>query len=270
MKVVLEISNESGTSNIGGITQPIISQRKIEHEIRLKDGEMNLLGGILEEQQIKSKSGTPILGQIPILGHLFSQEKNEKVNNEIVFLLIPHIVRGQELSELNQRSFDVGTGTGIGLRANPKPPAKTAENTSGQPSAPVAGIQPPAQATPVQTVPSQPQAGVQGIQQQPTSVQQQPGGQPQQQPAVIPQQATQIPGQPGAGQQNPSVPPATTPEGKPSPATPANGPVTLQLTPGSITPAQGSSFTVNIVCREDKTYSLCPCRSSTIRSCCSL
>ena len=141
MKVVLEISNESSTVNIGGITQPVISQRKIEHEIRLKDGEMNLLGGILEEQELKSISGTPILGQIPVVGRLFSKEKKEKVNNEIVFLLIPHVVRGQELSDLNQRSFDVGTATGIGLRMNPKPVQKS-ENTTGEQSTSVATTQP--------------------------------------------------------------------------------------------------------------------------------
>src|SRR5207248_7683321 len=178
MRVVLENSNESSTVNIGGITQPVISQRKIEHEIRLRDGEMNLLGGILEEQELKSISGTPILGQIPVLGRLFSREKKEKLNNEIVFLLIPHVVRGQELSELNQRSFDVGTATGIGLRMNPKPVQKS-ENNPEPTAAPVATQ--PAQTAPAQGVPGQPQAQSFGGQPQPPVT-------PQQQPATIPGQ----------------------------------------------------------------------------------
>ncbi len=232
MKVVLEISNESGTANIGGITQPIISQRKIEHEIRLKDGEMNLLGGILEEQELKSISGTPILGQIPLLGHLFSQEKKEKINNEIVFLLVPHVVRGQELSELNQRSFDVGTATGIGLRMNAKPLQKS-ENNPGQQSSPVAAQSP--QANPGQgTVPVQPQMG-----------QPQASVQPQQQ--GVPMNAQQVPQASGQPSPPASVQQNSAPDAKPSPAAQANGPVTLQLSPGSFTPAQGSSFAVNVV-----------------------
>src|SRR5258708_3453980 len=209
----------------------MISQRKIEHEIRLKDGEMNLLGGILEEQELKSISGTPILGQIPILGHLFSQEKKERVNNEIVFLLVPHIVRGQELSELNQRSFDVGTATGIGLRMNAKPLQKS-ENNPGQQSSPVATQ--PVQQNPAQGVqPVQPQTGQPQASVQPQAL----GGQPQQQ--NVPMSAQQVPQ--ALGQ---ASPPAAVQQNS---ATPANGPVSFQLTPGSFTPAQGSSFAVNVV-----------------------
>ena len=244
MKVLLEISSQSGTANIGGITQPIISQRKIEHEIRLKDGEMNLLGGILEESELKSISGTPILGQIPILGRLFSQEKKEKVNNEIVFLLVPHIVRGQELSELNHRAFDVGTATGIGLRVNPKPAQRSENNTGQQPASAPSAQAAPAPGTPMLTTqtsipPGSPQSSIQP-QVQP-QVQPTPPGQSQQQIApVSPQQAPPVSGQPSspaAIQQNPGT----------QPATGVNGPVTLQLAPGSLTPMQGASFAVNVV-----------------------
>jgi len=245
MKVLLEISSQSGTANIGGITQPIISQRKIEHEIRLKDGEMNLLGGILEESELKSISGTPILGQIPLLGRLFSQEKKEKINNEIVFLLVPHVVRGQELSELNHRSFDVGTATGIGLRMNPKP-APRPENNPGQPPiSPQSGQATPAPGTPMLTTqtsvqPGQPQQASAQPSVQP-SVQPAPlGGQSQQQ--VTPVNPQQLP--PASGQ--PSPPPAIQQNPGSQPATPASGPVTLQLLPGNLTPVQGTSFAVNV------------------------
>src|SRR5205807_7651711 len=46
LKISMDISSVTGQSSIGGINQPIIGQRKIEHEIRLKDGEANLLGGM--------------------------------------------------------------------------------------------------------------------------------------------------------------------------------------------------------------------------------
>ena len=83
LKVSMDISSVTGQSNIGGISQPVIGQRKIEHEIRLKEGEVNILGGILEDQDIRSLNGIPGLAQIPILKYLFAQsnvEHNDKRN----------------------------------------------------------------------------------------------------------------------------------------------------------------------------------------------
>ncbi len=51
LKMALEISSVTGQESIGGITQPMIGQRRIEHETRLADGEVNLLGGILEDTE---------------------------------------------------------------------------------------------------------------------------------------------------------------------------------------------------------------------------
>jgi general secretion pathway protein D len=67
LKIAMDVSAVTGQQNIGGISQPIIGQHKIEHEIRLKDGEANLLGGIMEDQQTKQLSGFPGLAQIPII-----------------------------------------------------------------------------------------------------------------------------------------------------------------------------------------------------------
>ena len=116
LKITMDISAVTGSQDIGGITQPIIGQRKVEHEIRLKDGEVNLLGGILENQQTKSLSGIPGLAQIPILKYLFSQTTSDNRENEIVFAIIPHVIRGADISEMNQRAIDIGTSTTIGLR----------------------------------------------------------------------------------------------------------------------------------------------------------
>ena len=160
LKVMLDISSVTSRVNIGGIDQPVIGQRKIEHEIRLKEGEVNLLGGILEEQDIKSLSGIPGLAQVPILKYLFSQTNTEHKENEIVFVLIPHIVRGQELSELNQRALQVGTASAIELRrvSRPATPAAAPGQTTApasQPSTPTTA--PPAnpqQASPPQAASS--------------------------------------------------------------------------------------------------------------------
>jgi len=132
LKIVMDISSVTGTSSIGGISQPVIGQRKIEHEVRLKEGEVNLLGGMLEDQQTKSLTGIPGLSQIPILKYLFGQTNTDHSETETVFVLIPHIVRAHEYSDLNQEALDVGTASAIELRRvshqnAPPPQAPTAQ-----------------------------------------------------------------------------------------------------------------------------------------------
>jgi len=105
-----------GQSSIGGISQPIIGQKKIEHEIRLRDGESSLIGGILDDSQTKSLSGIPGLAQIPILKYFFGQTTQDHSEDETVFAITPHIIRGTSISELNQRAIDIGTSTTIALR----------------------------------------------------------------------------------------------------------------------------------------------------------
>jgi general secretion pathway protein D len=150
MKISMDVSSVTGTQNIGGISQPIIGRKTIEHEIRLKDGEVSLLGGIFEDQQTRSLSGIPGLSQIPILKYFFSQTQTDHSQNEIVFVLIPHIVREPEFSALNERALSVGTANSIRLSrmsASPAPqPAPPAPAEAAPAPAPAA--QPPATAAP--------------------------------------------------------------------------------------------------------------------------
>jgi general secretion pathway protein D len=113
LKMSLEVSSVSGTQNIGGISQPIIGQRRIEHETRLQDGEVNLVGGILEDTETNSLSGYPWLAKIPILKYLFAQEDKQRQENEIVFAITPHIVRAQEVTDDNLRLVDLGRGNTV-------------------------------------------------------------------------------------------------------------------------------------------------------------
>jgi general secretion pathway protein D len=146
LKITMDVSAVTGQSNIGGISQPIIGQRKIEHEIRLKDGEANLLGGIMEDQQTKSLAGIPGLAQIPILKYLFGQTTQDHSENEIVFAITPHIIRATDVNEFNQRAIDIGTATTIELRHSSKPQGGAA--APGQPANPS-----------IQPLPNQPPAG---------------------------------------------------------------------------------------------------------------
>jgi general secretion pathway protein D len=123
LKMSLEISSKTGEQDIGGITQPIIGQRRIEHEARLADGEVNLLGGILEESETQSLSGLPWVSKIPLLKYLFAQDNRDRRENEIVFAITPHIVRSQDVPEESARAIDIGTGNSIELRRMPVTPA---------------------------------------------------------------------------------------------------------------------------------------------------
>jgi general secretion pathway protein D len=159
LKILMDVSAVTGQQNIGGISQPIIGQRKIEHEIRLKDGEANLLGGIMEDQQTKSLSGIPGLAQIPILKYLFSQTTQDHSENEIVFAIVPHIIRGTDVNEMNQRAIDIGTSTTIELRHVNRPAASATPAPNGQAGTPSITPLPQNQAQANQSAGHQPPAG---------------------------------------------------------------------------------------------------------------
>jgi general secretion pathway protein D len=169
LKMSLDVSAVTSYVSIGGISQPVIGQRKIEHEIRLKDGEVNLIGGIMEDQQTKALTGIPGLASIPILKYLFSQTNTDHSENEIVFVVIPHIVRGPEGSHGNIDMIDVGTANALSLRHSSTPVAPPAAVPAPaavpSPVAPGAASMAPATSVP-QTpavaagpAPSQPPAG---------------------------------------------------------------------------------------------------------------
>ena len=142
LKLKIEVSSQNGVSNLGGINEPIITQRTVDQTIRLKEGEANILGGILQRQASTSLSGTPGLASVPILKYIFSAVDKTTQDDEIVFLLIPHVVRAEMLNPLNLRELDTGTGNNIELRhisqdtalpqAAPKPGVFTVPQT-GQP-----------------------------------------------------------------------------------------------------------------------------------------
>jgi general secretion pathway protein D len=144
LKISMEISSETGTANLGGITQPIIGQKKVDlGEIRLKDGESSLIGGILDDSQTRSLSGIPGLAQIPILKYLFGQTTTDHSSDETVFAITPHVIRGMDVSEINQRAIDIGTANTIELRHVSRPQAAGTVAPGQMPSQPTNPSSPP-------------------------------------------------------------------------------------------------------------------------------
>ncbi len=140
MKVSVEVSSVTGRVSIGGIEQPIISQRKIDHDVRMQEGEVNILGGLIERTETKTLTGWPGLAKIPFLRYFFSGETVDRAENEVLIVLIPRIVRLPTITEANLRSLSAGTETNIQVRRESEvmapPPPKP------QPSAPATGAAP--------------------------------------------------------------------------------------------------------------------------------
>jgi general secretion pathway protein D len=148
LKVNVVVSSQTGSTNIGGINQPIISQRSIEHDIRLKDGEVNILGGLIEQTDANSTNGIAGLAKIPFFGHFLSGNTVDHEKDEILIVLIPHIVRLPSISAENLRSIASGTDTNAEVRLEdavllPESPKPEAALPAPQP-APAPAIAPAA------------------------------------------------------------------------------------------------------------------------------
>ena len=139
LKISLEVSDIDSYQTIGGLTEPVIGQRKIDHEIRLRDGEVSLIGGMMEHDDVENMSGLPWLEQIPILKYLFGQGQKSKTDTETVFALIPHVVRRLDLDALNLKSISIGTQNVVELRRTaavaPEAAAPPSAVPSGSPTA---------------------------------------------------------------------------------------------------------------------------------------
>jgi len=86
-----EVSSISGTLAVNGY--PIIDTRDVRTSVDLQDGESLVLAGLLQEEQIRTMSKIPFLGDIPILGALFRSTQNDLKEKELVFFITPKIVQ---------------------------------------------------------------------------------------------------------------------------------------------------------------------------------
>jgi len=111
LQVDFEISTISSTINVGGVSQPVIGQRKVNHIIRLKEGEAALIGGLMQVTQTSVKSGWPGLMSIPILGKLFTSSNIENKTEDLLVVMVPHIMRSPDLTAANVRAVASGNDT---------------------------------------------------------------------------------------------------------------------------------------------------------------
>jgi len=126
LQVEVEISQLSGSvETSSGQNQPIIGTRTIQTVIRLRDGETNLLAGLIQRQSSDTRSGVAGLMDIPGLGRVFSSNDLQSMETEIVMTITPRIVRMPNITEEDLATLWVGTEEHMQLRGR-------AQNALGQ------------------------------------------------------------------------------------------------------------------------------------------
>lgn len=116
MKVAIEVSQVTGQASIGGINQPIIGSNKIEHDIRLREGETSVLGGLFQQIDSNTLNGIPGLSQIPFLQYLVSDKKKDHQETDVLIVLTPHIVRLPDWTKSNLRPIYSGSEQNVQVK----------------------------------------------------------------------------------------------------------------------------------------------------------
>lgn len=222
IKINMEVSNivSQVTNPISGTIAYQIGTRTASTVLRLKDGETQVLAGLIDDEDRRSANMIPGLGQLPVLGRLFSSHHNDKKKSEIVLSITPRIVGRTKLQEA--QSVEFWSGTESSLRTAPL----TLRQTGSVSVSSGTGAQQPPRTTPLPArrgtqpaLPAVPQAPA--APQPDTS-----GAQPS--PAAPPQQ--NLPADPS----KPATPPQQNPPADPSkPSAPQQNPPAYPLVPGS-------------------------------------
>lgn len=154
IKVGLEVSNivKEIRSNNGTLTYQI-GTRNAGTTLRLKDGETQVLAGLISDEDRSSASKIPGLGDLPLLGRLFSNHHNERNKTEIVLLITPRVLRSDSTRQPALTEFrggtesDIGGGTNVSVRPGmdrlpPAPPQQPFTPPPEQPPMPSAAPPP--------------------------------------------------------------------------------------------------------------------------------
>ncbi|MDP9123245.1 MAG: general secretion pathway protein GspD [Pseudomonadota bacterium] len=129
IRVNLEVSSitSQNTAKDGTVTYQL-GTRNASTVLRLRDGQTQILAGLINEQDTASANKIPFLGDVPLLGRLFGSTRSNKARTEILLSITPHVVRSLHRASLSDSDFDSGTeaipGNGA-LQLAPSDPAST-------------------------------------------------------------------------------------------------------------------------------------------------
>ena len=234
IRLELTVENSALGQNIdvGGQSAPSFTSRKVTTHLRLREGESNLLAGMMGQTNIKSNSGIPGLAHIPGIRSIFTRNDINDQDSEIVMLITPHIVRDHELTKEDVGNIYIGTQANVGLSGPPQliapqpeaepapaaPPAAPPTNTSNPPNFSPGGVPRPPFGSPGGVQPTNPPTPPPGTSPTPAYVQT-PTAPPTVPPTVTNQPVPSVPPA-GAGAPTTPMPTATTPVPAPPAATP--------------------------------------------------
>jgi general secretion pathway protein D len=155
LKLTIEVS-QLGAPVVApdGSSQPTISTRTITSSIRLKDGETNFLAGLIRKDTSKTKNTIPFLGDLPLIGHLFTHIITADKRTDLYLTLTPHIIRSPQITDEDLTPIWVGTENNVsfsGLNT-----ALVSPNAVGSPfdGAPAEGARPPVRPVPAASAPN--------------------------------------------------------------------------------------------------------------------
>jgi len=138
MALTIELSSLAGTGFDG---LPKFGKRSVQTTIRLRDGQTNILAGLIRDDERTLKESIPGLGDIPVLGNLFARTRREAAQTDVVIMLTPHIIRVLDLTDEDLRPFRIPReGSGMsGLDAPVVPPPPPIRGGGGGPIGVVPG-----------------------------------------------------------------------------------------------------------------------------------
>ena len=177
LDLIVENSTLGPDVNIAGQNLPSFGSRKVQTRLRMRDGESNLLAGLLREEDRRSLRGIPGLLRLPVLRSIFASNDTEIRQTDIIMLLTPRIVRTQELTFQDVSPIFIGSQQSLGLGG--PPPLIVGEPPPGVQEVPAPLV--PVAPTPVVPIPGAPNVGQPGAPG--------PGGVP-----VVPPGSSQVPG----------------------------------------------------------------------------
>ncbi|MBV8707857.1 MAG: hypothetical protein JO028_11770 [Acidobacteriaceae bacterium] len=161
MHIKVELSNVLQRITIAGVEQPVIGKQTDEADLRMKDGEVTIIGGLSDKEFSNTLSGVPGLANIPLLEYIFGSKKTDNVNNEILIAMVPHIVRAQDFSAAGDLGVYAGSERVIRVERRqepsntPVPLPSTAPAVTASPASPLSPASPtPGPATTPGVVPT--------------------------------------------------------------------------------------------------------------------
>lgn len=114
IKLGLEVSSlGAAVTTTSGSSVYIVSTRNTSTALRLHDGETQILAGLITDSDTSTVDKVPLLGQIPLLGHLFANDNGNKTKTEIILSITPHIVGNKKIPDAREMEYWSGTDSGL-------------------------------------------------------------------------------------------------------------------------------------------------------------